>query len=277
MAKVPDPGGINLREFHDNTVDSALQCREIEERWKVSKAQTADLKKQFDSAVQQHLQLTAEEAVQQTPLFEDSDQEPAEPEKDPDDWKPILLSTMDIKPATLKKLEEVQQITTLGNLIKWQAEHTTDWVKDLKGIGPAAGTEIDEAVAKFWADHEEAEKDQTPYLELIKNGDDAGQVELAIHTCDDLDLLTTVFSETEDDWRSALLDARMKALEANIELQAEYDQLIGDDRELALTAIEFCDDVQMLQRAHGEGKGDWRRAAILKKIQEIKDLAEAQD
>jgi hypothetical protein len=79
----------------------------------------------------------------------------------PDAWESVRLDSLQpaIKPAKLKALAECNVapcsngIHTIGDVQEFQAKHTTFWVKDVKGLGPAGGEQVENALAEYWREH----------------------------------------------------------------------------------------------------------------------------
>lgn len=73
---------------------------------------------------------------------------------DDDYWKGTPLAFFEIygmKKTVIKALaEHTPEILTLGDLTDWQAKKGDFWLKDIKGLGPSAQQNIDEATAKYW-------------------------------------------------------------------------------------------------------------------------------
>lgn len=181
--------------------------------WDYSKEVASSKKKVYDGKVEQLIEHGASEV--EMPLFD----EPETEEGQPEDWKGVQLSELDMKPATVLKFEK-NEIITLGDLTDFQTDHDTFWVKDLKDFGPAAGTDADEAVAKFWEERAEAEEEiNAAEYNLIALGDDEAEVENAIDDCIDIRLLQKAHAEGIDDYRRDIIVGRINAIKKLAEAQ----------------------------------------------------------
>lgn len=73
---------------------------------------------------------------------------------DDSSWRAVPLASLidpEIKPGVLKALmENDPSITTMGELVDWQAAKGDFWAKDINGVGTAAQDSIADATFAFW-------------------------------------------------------------------------------------------------------------------------------
>jgi len=129
----------HYEKYHELATQAAADLKVWTDAQDVQKAK----KKLYDASVEKLIVHGA--GPPEMPLFEDKPKPPAE------DWRAIPLSSIGIKAKTVNALAEKNGgIATVGSLVDFQAKHGTFWVKNLKGVGVQAGTEIDNALEKVW-------------------------------------------------------------------------------------------------------------------------------
>ena len=108
-------------------------------------------KKRWEAASDEMDDLTARGPNPQRTLnFGDKPLAPTLDVPPPEEWRSLLISTLEIPQKAVEKLQDVG-IATLGDFSDWQANHGEFWYQDIKGIGEAAATKISDAWEAFWA------------------------------------------------------------------------------------------------------------------------------
>lgn len=75
--------------------------------------------------------------------------EPGDSEPSSDDWRDVLLETLEIPPKTVELLNDAD-LMTVGDL----ASHCEKYaLTDIKGIGDGKAKPIEDALAKFWTEN----------------------------------------------------------------------------------------------------------------------------
>lgn len=151
------------------------QARKIEEldaKCEAEKQQASATKKEYEKqvAILRRMELNGSDqlllkAVEDAVESAENDTA-AKPKEEDNSWRDVDLSSVIESESLLKKLEDNNpSITTMGHLTDWTKDHQ---LADIKGVGAAAATKIEDATIKFWEDRQN-EKPQGSKVELIKD------------------------------------------------------------------------------------------------------------
>lgn len=91
------------------------------------------------------LERTVDKYNQELPLFDGPHAKPG-----PEEWRRVSIDELRLKPRVLKALHDFE-LETIGDLADFHADGGT--LNRVKGLGEGAIVEVDDAMAKFWADH----------------------------------------------------------------------------------------------------------------------------
>jgi len=95
----------------------------------------------------------------------------------PNAWRRQKIAVLPgLAPKTIDLLAEAG-LTTLGRLSDYMGKYGTTWANGLKGIGEVAATKIEDAWARFWADHPEFCQPEDEEADDAKEGGEAEEVE----------------------------------------------------------------------------------------------------
>jgi len=165
-----EDGDIDYKGFYRIQQELGRKSERKRQIWEDLKTRTSDAKKAYDTALEELQQHSIEEpqfpAMREPAKPADESSTPVEPIGTDDDlsWKSVPLASLidpEIKPGVLKALlENDPSITTMGELVDWQAAKGDFWAKDISGVGTSAQDSIAEATFAFWTRwNEEKTKD----------------------------------------------------------------------------------------------------------------------
>ena len=210
-----ESAGVDYKIVLETTCAMANKAARDLARWKASQKETAALKKITDASAAELIGYASDINL---PLFDQPQDRADESEPVVEDWRECEVDYLEV-PEKVRGALIKNEIQTIGDLVDFQAKHGMFWLKKIKGVGAAGGTQIDDALMRFWEAHPGA--------------------------CDRKEI--------------------------------DFNTIVNGKKPEALVAIQECDDAKLLADAAAAGlKGDWRRAAVAKRIDELKTLNETE-
>lgn len=125
-------------EHYQEIQEMTKVVKQLEEEMLDRKLKAKRARDNYDEAAAQLIYLIERGPDRQGTLFD----------KSSNGWRamPLADTLDDLSPSVLKALAEAG-IATLGNLVDWTEDNQ---LVDLKGIGPKAAAEIEQAAESFW-------------------------------------------------------------------------------------------------------------------------------
>ena len=203
-----EPAGVDYKIVLETTCAMANKAARDLARWKASQKETAALKKITDASAAELIGYASDINL---PLFDQGQDRADESEPVVEDWRECEVDYLEV-PEKVRGALIKNEIQTVGDLVDFQAKHGTFWLKEMKGVGAAGGTQIDDALMKFWEAHPEACDRKEIDFNTIVNAKKTEAL-VAIQECDDAKLLADAEAAgLKGDWRRSAVAKRRDEL-----------------------------------------------------------------